>query len=321
MLKYFFRRLLSFIPKILIITILIFIGLEFVPGDPISYLIPPEQMAFMTEETIANMRENLGLNDPAYIRYFKWLGNILKGDMGYSLINGVKISDIIWTRLPATIELTALGFAVATILGLLFGFISALKRNTPIDYSLTALGMVGVSIPEFFFGLSAIVVFGLTFRWLPPGGRMTPGQPGFFQRIPYLVMPVLVIGISYTATLMRYTRGSMLDTMNKDYVKAARSKGLSETRVNLVHSFRNAIIPVMIIIVNRIPILIAGTVVIESVFNYPGMGKLILESISGSDMPVVMIATFFIALAVLIASFLVDLLSALLDPRIRFGKM
>ena len=108
MLKYFFRRLLSFIPKILIITILIFIGLEFVPGDPISYLIPPEQMAFMTEETIANMRENLGLNDPAYIRYFKWLGNILKGDMGYSLINGVKISDIICTRLPATIELTAL---------------------------------------------------------------------------------------------------------------------------------------------------------------------------------------------------------------------
>ncbi len=320
MLKYFFRRLLAFIPKLFIITLIIFFGLELVPGDPISYKISPEQLAFMSPEMIEAMRDSLGLNDPVFVRYFKWLGGVLSGDMGYSLVSGVSISRIIMARLPATMEITMLGFLVATILGISFGFISAVKKNTIIDNGLTALGMVGVSIPEFFFGLSAIVIFSLNLKWLPPGNRMTPGQETFFQRLPYMIMPVLVIGIAYTATLMRYTRGSMLDTMNKDYVKAARSKGISEMRVNLVHAFRNALIPVMIILVNRIPILIAGTVVIESVFNYPGMGKLILESISGSDMPVVMIATFFIAIAVLVASFLVDLLSALLDPRIRFGE-
>jgi peptide/nickel transport system permease protein len=274
----------------------------------------------MTPEMVESMRESLGLNDPAFIRYFRWLGGVLTGNMGYSLVSGVNISQLILARLPATLEITMLGFAVATILGISFGFLSAVKKNTIIDNSLTALGMIGVAIPEFFFGLTAIVIFSLKLKWLPPGNRMSPGAETFLQRIPYMIMPVLVIGIAYTATLMRYTRGSMVDTMNKDYIKAARSKGISEMRVNIVHSFRNALIPVMIILVNRIPILIAGTVVIESVFNYPGMGKLILESISGSDMPVVMIATFFIAIAVLVASFLVDLLSALLDPRIRFGE-
>lgn len=320
MFKYFLNRLLAMIPKLLIITVIIFTLMQFVPGDPISYMISPEQMGFMTEEQIETMRDNLGLNDPAPVRYFRWLGGLLTGDMGYSLISGGSIAQIIATRLPATLEITAFGFLIATLLGLGFGFLSALKRNTPTDYALTALGMVGVSIPEFFFGLCAIVFFALKLHWLPSGGRFAVGHEAFFQRIPYLVMPVLIVGISYTATLMRYTRGSMLDTMNKDYIKAARSKGLSEPRVNLMHSFRNALIPVMIILVNRIPILISGTVVIESVFNYPGMGTLILESISGSDMPVVMIAMLFVALAVLVASFLVDIFSALLDPRIRFGE-
>ncbi|HHW32067.1 MAG TPA: ABC transporter permease [Clostridiaceae bacterium] len=320
MLAYFIRRLLAMIPKLFLITVIIFICLQFVPGDPLSYKISPEQMAFMTEEAIEQMRDSLGLNDPAIVRYFRWLGDLLRGDLGYSLISGAKISKVILSRLPATLEITILGFIIATILGIGFGFITAIKRNTPIDYTLTALGMVGVSIPEFFFGLTAIVIFAINLKWLPTGGRFTIGKESFIERIPYMIMPVLIIGIAYTATLMRYTKGSMLDVMNKDYIKAARSKGLSEGRVNFFHSFRNALIPVMIIIVNRIPILISGTVVIESVFNYPGMGTLIVESISGSDMPVVMITTLFIAIAVLVASFLIDIFSAILDPRIRFGE-
>jgi len=320
MLAYFIKRLLAMIPKLFLITVIIFICLQFVPGDPLSYKISPEQMAFMTEEAIEQMRESLGLNDPAIVRYFRWLGDLCRGELGYSLISGAKISKVILSRLPATLEITILGFIIATILGIGFGFITAIKRNTPIDYALTALGMVGVSIPEFFFGLSAIVIFAINLKWLPTGGRFTIGKESFIERIPYMIMPVLIIGISYTATLMRYTKGSMLDVMNKDYIKAARSKGISEARVNFFHSFRNALIPVMIIIVNRIPILISGTVVIESVFNYPGMGSLIVESIAGSDMPVVMITTLFIAIAVLVASFLIDIFSAILDPRIRFGE-
>lgn len=320
MLKYFVRRLLAIIPKLLAISIIIFIALQFVPGDPLAYRLGPEQYARMSKEQLEAMRESMGLNDPAVVRYFTWLFQLLQGNMGYSLFGGGKISDLLMTRLPATLELMALGLGVASLLGILFGFVSALKRNTPVDYTLTALGMLGVSIPEFFFGLSAIVIFSLKLGWLPPGGRFAVGQTGFIDRIPYLVMPVMVLGISFIATLMRYTRGSMLDTMNKDFVKAARSKGLSETRVNFMHAFRNALIPVMIVLANRIPMLISGTVVIESVFNYPGMGTLILDAVSGGDMPVVMIAVLLVAVAILFSSFLIDILSALLDPRIRFGE-
>lgn len=321
MFAFFVKRFFAMIPKLLLITLIVFVLLQFVPGDPLSYRISPEQMSFMTEEALESMRESMGLNDPAPVRYLRWIGDLLQGDLGYSLISGAKISKVIATRLPATLEITMFGFIIATILGIGFGFLSALKKNTIVDNLLTAVGMIGVSIPEFFFGLSTIVIFSLELGWLPPGGRFTQGEEAFFQRIPYMILPVLIIGIAYTANLMRYTRGAMLDTMNKDYVKAVRSKGLTEGNVNFVHSFRNALIPVMIILVNRIPILISGTVVIESVFNYPGMGSLILESISGSDMPVVMITLLLVAIAVLLASFLVDVLSALLDPRIRFGKV
>lgn len=147
---------------------------------------------------------------------------------------------------------------------------------------------------------------------------MAPGQEAFYERIEYLVLPVLCLGISYTATLMRFTRSSMLDVLNKDYIKTARSKGLSEFSVNLKHGFRNALIPIMVIIVFRIPILVSGTVVIESVFNYPGMGNMLLSAISGGDMPVVMMSTFIIAAVILLVSFLSDIITALLDPRVQF---
>lgn len=320
MLKYFLRRLLAMIPKLIVITIVIFIGLEFVPGDPLTYKIPMDTLGEMSEEAIEALRESYGLNDPPYIRYFKWVGSLLQGDLGISLSSGVPIGQVLLARMPATLEITVAGLLISTIFGLLFGFFSALKKNTPLDYTLTAAGMVGVSIPEFFFGLCAIQIFALTLKWLPPGGRTTLGKVMLIDRLDHLVMPVLCVGIAFTAVLMRYTRGAMLDVMNKDYIKASRSKGISETRVNVMHTFRNAMIPIMIIIVNRIPILISGTVVIESVFNYPGMGSLLLDSISSNDMPVVMIATLFIAIAVLLASFLIDIFSALLDPRIRFGE-
>ncbi len=320
MFKYFLSRLLAMIPKLIVISIVIFIGLELIPGDPLSYKIPPDTMAELSDEALEAMREAYGLNDPAYIRYFKWMGSLLTGDLGVSLTSGTPIGQVLLARMPATLEITIAGLLISTIFGLLFGFFSALKKNSPLDYTLTAVGMVGVSIPEFFFGLCAIQVFALALKWLPPGGRTTLGKVMLFDRLEYLIMPVLCVGIAFTATLMRYTRGSMLDVMNKDYIKASRSKGISETRVNLMHSFRNAMIPIMIILVNRIPILISGTVVIESVFNFPGMGSLLLDSISANDMPVVMIATLFIAVAVLTASFLIDMFSAMLDPRIRFGE-
>jgi len=319
LLKYFGIRLLALIPKLIIISIIIFLGLQLVPGDPISRTVPPDKLAEMDPVKVEELRERMGLNDPLIVRYGTWIGDIFKGDFGYSLSTHGDINLIIANRLPATLELAALGLLWATIFGLIFGFLSAIKQHTAVDYSLTTLGIIGISIPQFFFGLIGILVFGVILKVLPVGGRMGVGEEAFFDRIQYLVMPTFVLGIVYISTLMRYTRGSMLDVMSKDYIKVARSKGISEVNVNLKHGFRNALIPIMVIIIMRLPYLVAGTVIIETVFNFPGMGEMLVTAISGSDLPIVMITTLLIAVVILFASFLVDVISALLDPRIRLG--
>lgn len=320
MLKYFGNRALALIPKLLIISLIIFIGLQLLPGDPITRTVSPDIYATMTPEQLDSLRTSLGLNDPAPLQYFRWLGNMIQGDFGYSQVSGSNIAVMLMARLPATLELVGLGLGLATVLGLLLGYLSSVKQNTVFDYTCTSLGMLGVSVPEFFLGMMAIVVFALNLAWFPTGGRMAPGHEAFFDRIQYLVLPVLCLGIAYIATIMRYTRGAMLDVLNKDYIKTARSKGLSENKVNFRHGFRNAIIPIIVVIVFRLPMLVGGTVVIESVFNYPGMGNMLLSAISGGDMPVVMIATFIIAIVVLISSLLADVITAMLDPRIRLEK-
>jgi peptide/nickel transport system permease protein len=319
LIKYFGIRLTSLIPKLLIITIIIFLALQLVPGDPITRSISPETYANLNEAQLNDLREKLGLNDNVIVQYFRWLSGILRGDFGYSLSTGGNIRDMLAQRLPATLELAVMGLIIATIFGLLFGFISAIKRNSFIDYFNTTIGMIGLSVPPFFFGLCGILLFSITLGWLPSGGRMGAGEEAFFDRFKYIIMPAFCLGISLIATLMRYTRGSMLDVLNKDYIKVARSKGLSEVKVNLKHGFRNALIPIMVILILRLPMLVGGTVVIETVFNYPGMGSLLIDAISGSDLPVVMIITMIIAAVILLSSFIVDIVSAMLDPRIRFA--
>jgi len=317
MLKYFGKRALQLIPKLLIISIIIFIGLQLLPGDSITRTVSPELYAQMTPQELTILRTSLGLNDPMPVQYFRWLGNMVQGNFGFSQVSGSNIATMLATRMPATLELVGLGLGIATILGLLLGYLSSVKQNTIFDYTCTSLGMLGVSVPEFFLGMMAIVLFSLNLKWLPTGGRMSPGHEAFFDRIQYLVLPVMCLGFAYIATIMRYTRGAMLDVLNKDYIKTARSKGLSENKVNFRHGFRNAVIPVIVVIVFRLPMLVGGTVVIESVFNYPGMGNMLLSAISGGDMPVVMITTFIIAIVVLLSSLLADIITAMLDPRIR----
>jgi len=320
LLKYFGMRLLLLIPKILIITVIIFLAMQAVPGDPITRTMNPDLLANMSEEMIEEIRENMGLNDPLPVQYFRWIGNLLKGDLGYSQVTGGDINLLIARHLPKTIELAILGLAWATVFGIIFGYISAIKQHTIFDYGFTTLGIIGISVPQFFFGLLGILIFGLKLQWLPTGGRMAVGEPGFFDRIEYLVMPVIVLGIVYVSTLMRYTRGAMLDVMGKDYIKVARSKGLSESKVNIKHGLRNALIPILVVVIMRLPYLVAGTVIVEAVFNYAGMGSVLIQALSGADLPVVMIVTMLIAIMILIASFLVDVVSALLDPRIRLGS-
>ena len=317
MFVYFTRRLLYLIPMLLGISFLIYLGLELTPGDVLSYLLPPEAIADLKPEELMAMREALGLNDPFIVRYFYWLGGILQGDFGYSLASGVPISQLVLERVPATLELSIAALLFSTLFGVVLGSISALKRGSLMDNSLTVFGMIGVSIPEFIFGLVALVIFALQLEWLPVGKRLMPGYDSYWDHMPHLVMPAMVLGLIMTAGVMRYTRSSMLDSLNKEFIRTARSKGVPEWRVNFIHGLRVALIPVVVLIGFRLPMLIGGTVIIEQVFQWPGVGDLFVNAVRGQNYPLVMMISFLSVTAVLFASFLIDLLTALLDPRIK----
>ncbi|NLZ55278.1 MAG: ABC transporter permease [Clostridiaceae bacterium] len=317
MLRYTIRRFLELIPKLLIITLVIFLGLQALPGDPITRTVPPEMYKNMTEAELEMLRESLGLNRPWYMQYFSWLGRILQGNLGFSQVNGSDVSQMMADRLPATIALAVFALLIANILGLLFGYLAAIHKNSWIDYTNTTFSVIGISVPEFFFGIMFILFFSLNLRWFPTGGRMTAGDGSFWNRLHHMVLPGTCLALPLVATLMRFTRSSMLDVLNKDYVKTARSKGLPRLTVNVKHGLRNAMIPVMTLLVFRLPILVSGAVVIESVFNYTGVGAMALDALSASDIPVVMLTTMVMAAVTLVASCLVDILTAVLDPRIR----
>ena len=268
-------------------------------------------------QKLAEMRELYGLNDPFFLRYLKWLWQLLQGNFGYSITNGVAIKDLLAQLFPATLELSLAALFISTILGSVLGILSALKKGSLGDNLLTVAGMIGVSIPQFFFGMVCIVVFALNLGWLPIGGRTAPGMTGAFAHLKFLILPASVLGISLTAGVMRYARSSMLDTMNKDYIKTARAKGLPEWRVNLVHGFRVSLTPVVVLIGFRLPTLIGGSVVIETIFQWPGIGNAFKTAVTGQNYPLVMMIALFSVLAVLMASFLVDILTAILDPRVK----
>lgn len=320
MLTYIARRLLTLIPMVIVISFLIYLGLELTPGDAVSHMVPPDALSMMDEERLQALRESLGLGKPFIVRYWIWITGVMQGEFGYSLAGGVPISKIFLDRLPATLELSFAALLISTILGSILGTISALTRGSLTDQSLTVVGMLGVSIPEFFFGLVAILVFALNLNWFPVGGRILPGYDSFWDRLPHLVMPAMVLSIMMTAGVMRYARSSMLDALSRDFIRTARSKGMPEWRVNILHGFRVALTPVIVLIGFRLPVLIGGSVIIEQVFQWPGIGKEFVSAVRSQDYPLVMMVALFSVLAVLIASLIVDLLTAIIDPRVRLGE-
>ena len=320
MLEYFIKRLLLIIPKLLIVTVLIFFGLELLPIDPLTIAMDPDTAIGMTDEQLEALREEKGLNGPAPMRYLRWLGNLCKGDFGYSLSTGIAISELLATRFPATLELCVVATILSSVFGILLGCLSSRFKNSIIDYGNTVVGLIGTSVPGFFFAMCFIMLFSIHLKWLPVGGRMTAGKTEFFDRIEYMVLPTICLAISHIAGLMRLTRNSMLDVINKDYVKTARAKGESETQIFVKHVFRNGCTPVVLSLLGRLSVLVSGTTIIETVFNYPGMGLLLINSITNNDMPVAMIILLLSAVMVMVISLFVDMAIAMLDPRVRFGK-
>ena len=316
MIKYFAKKILTMIPMLLLLSFIVYLGMEFTPGDPINYLVSPDMAGSANLEAL---REQLGLNDPFLIRYFRWLGGMLKGNFGYSLVQGLKIETLIIRTLPATFELALLALILSTIFSIGLGIIEAIKQNTWIDHVLSVIGVVGISIPQFFLGIVLIKIFALELGWLPTGGRMVEGAVSLWGRLPNLLLPLVTMTIAMTAALMRYTRNSMLDVMNMDYVKTARSKGIPEWKVYIKHVFRNALIPVVTVLLFRLPMLIGGSVIIESVFSWPGIGTTLLSALTSNDYPLILISTMMTAVVILLASLLVDLFTALLDPRVRLS--
>ena len=316
MLNYILRKLLSMIPILLIITFLIYVGVELMPGDVIDFLIPMDQLAEMTPEEVDAFRAAKGLDGPMVVRYFNWLKGVCKGDLGYSLQNNMPVGTLMMQKLPATIELSLAALFISTVLGILLGVISAIRKGRLADNLLTVAGMIGVAIPQFLFGVFCIMLFCLRLKWFPVGQR---GTEGLLDELHHLFLPAFVLGISMTAGVMRYSRSSMLDSMNRDYVKTARAKGLPEWKVNLLHGFRVACTPVMVLIGFRLPMLISGSIVIENIFQWPGVGRWFTDSVKSQNTPIIMSVGLFMVLLVLLSSLLVDILTAVLDPRVKLS--
>ncbi|GAA3876527.1 ABC transporter permease [Tessaracoccus defluvii] len=316
MISYIIRKILMLIPMLLVLTFLVYLGLELMPGDPVSYMIGPEAASLAPEQLDA-MRQALGLDQPFLVRYWLWLQGVLTGNFGFSLSSGQPISGILAAKLPATLQLSVAALIFSSAAGVVLGVVSALRRGTAVDNSLTVLGMIGLSIPEFFLGLVLVSVFAIRLGWFPAAGRIEPGDTSWVQQLDNLFLPAMALGVAMSAGVMRYSRAAMLDARNKAFVVTARSKGMPEWRVNLIHGFRVALTPVVVLVGFRLPILIGGSVVIEQIFQWPGIGLEFITAVRGQNYPLIMMITLLSVSAVLISSLVVDLVTAWIDPRVR----
>ncbi len=317
MVSFIVRRIAILVPMAFAISALIFFASRLSPIDPILAMIPPDMAS--DSANLAQLREELGLNDHIILQYLTWLKNIATGDFGYSLQSGQQISEILALRMPATLELVLSALILSTILALTLGLFAGAKKGGIADKLSRVLGVVGIAIPDFFIGLALLNVFAYRVSWLPSGNRVAPGQITFWDRFPNYILPVATLTIAMLAVLIRYTRNSVLDTLNRDFVKTARSKGVPEWRVLYSHVFRNSLGPVMVLLAFRLPLLVGGSILVETVFQWPGIGTTIIAAVTASDYPVIMVVSMLIAMVILVASFLVDIVKSILDPRVRLG--
>lgn len=316
MVSYIIRRLLMTIPLLFGITILAFLIMQLAPGDPTSLVIDPR----IRSEDLAAYMDKYGLNEPIHIQYFKWLGNMLQGDFGNSLIRqGVEVSELIIARLPNTLLLMVVSTVIAMVISIPFGIWSASKPNTPLDYSVTFVSFLGIATPNFWIGLVLIMFFSVQLGWFPTGGVATLEAPfSIWDRLHHLVLPALVLATADMAGLTRYTRSSMIEVLRQDYIRTARAKGFKQTKVIYRHGVRNGLIPIITIFGLMLPSFIGGSVIIESIFAWPGIGMLFMDAAFQRDYPVIMAVTVIAATLVVIGNLIADILYAIFDPRIEY---
>jgi peptide/nickel transport system permease protein len=318
MAKYIAKRLLLSIPVIIGITILSFIIMKLSPGDPLANFVNPS----ISMQDLEQSRDALGLNDSLYVQYFKWIGQVLQGNFGYTYSGNHSIGNLILERLPNTLILTFSAFILSFVIGIPVGVIGAVRKNSKVDYGLTFLSLVGVAIPSFFFGLLVIYFFSLTLGMFPSGGMVNirAGYTGFAyftDVLHHLVLPAVVLSLGNIASVSRFTRSNMLDVLKEDYIRTAKAKGLKNKVITYKHALRNALIPVVTIFGLSIPFLFSGAYISESIFNWPGMGQLGIKAIQDREYGIIMALNLITATLVLLGNLTSDILYAVVDPRIR----
>ncbi|RUT31256.1 ABC transporter permease [Arsenicitalea aurantiaca] len=311
---YILRRLGESIALILVITIFTFALISSAPGGP-SILLDPN----MSPEDTARLRTLYGFDRPVYEQYLLWLWQVLQGNLGFSFGVGRPVSELIASALPATLLLSGAALLVAAIIAIPLGILAAVKRNSWIDQTLTTVSFFGLSLPVFWYGLMLIILFAVILRWLPAGGMFTPGQNSIGNLLLHLILPVVALSTSIMAELVRYTRSAMIGVLRQDYVRTARAKGVAEPVVITRHAFRTAMIPVVTLLGMLIPRLVGGAAVTESVFSWPGMGRLAVSAAFNQDYPTIMGITLVISVVVVVSNLIVDLLYAKLDPRVSYS--
>lgn len=311
MIKYALRRLMLFVPVLFVVTILISSLVYFSPGDPVRVM-----LGFRAnEEAVAKIRAELGLDKPYYIRYLKWLGNAARGNLGKSLQRNEDVWDMIMERLPATLELTIFAVLVAVLLAIPTGVISATRANTFLDNLLSFSSLFWISMPGFWVAMIAVMLLSMSLHLFPISGR--GGPIWSLEGMRYLALPGLILGIRQVAIISRLIRAGMLEILNEDYVRTARSKGLAEKIVIYKHALRNAMIPTVTIFGLQIPELLSLAVIIETVFAWPGTGRLLVDAVLKRDYILVQGIVLVYALLVILMNLIVDLLYAYIDPRIK----
>lgn len=316
MFRYILKRLLYAIPVFLGITFVIYTLINLAPGGPLSVLAASGEMSLSDLEAL---KISMGLDKPIVIRYFIWLGDLLHGDFGISYRTSQEVSLMISQRIMPSLMLTGTGILAAMLVGVPLGIISAYKPNSVWDHISTSISFIGASVPNFFLSLLLIYVLAVKLKWFPTSGMQSSGMSGnLLDLLHHLALPAFVCGIQPIGNYIKQTRSSVLEVLNEEYIKTARSKGLTNVVIVLKHAFRNALIPIVTTISLSIPFLIGGAVVTEQIFAWPGIGSLMITAITSRDYPVIMGVAVLICGVVLVANLILDLIYAALDPRIKF---
>jgi peptide/nickel transport system permease protein len=313
MIAYILSRLAATIPVMGVVALVVFAILRLTPGDPAAIIAGDSA----TSEQLDQIRVQMGLDEPIYVQFAIWIAHILRGDLGVSLISGVPVWGMIAERIGPTLALSATIIVFSVTVAVPLGVLAAWRQGTLLDRAVSALSVLGFSLPVFVSGYLLILLFAMQLRWLPVQGFVPPSE-GFWPFIERLILPTLALGTAYVALIARITRTSVLEVMGEDYIRTARAKGANEASVLLRHALRNAAVPIVTVIGLGVTNLVSGVVVTESVFNFPGLGRLVVEAVLARDYPVIQGLILLFAFAFILINLMIDMLYTVLDPRIRY---